>query len=146
VRDRAIEASTGKLDKGRENAASLSSLATPLINRANESNACAILSVADGGKLVRGNRASGYLSSSDELQSNPTSRVHAASWAVDILDPHEHLSDSVSKSANGCANASLNNPQKFAAQGDASGFHFHLHGNATRQLVHKQIHSRHPFF
>jgi hypothetical protein len=119
--------------------------AMPLLKGTNKLNSCAVSGATDCNELVGLDGAGGHSTSPIEPQSHSTSCVHAASWAIGVLDPYEDLGDSVSKSTDCGANASPNNPQKMGGQGDASSFHFQSHGTATRQLVHEQIHWRHPF-
>jgi hypothetical protein len=116
-----------------------------LLKRTNELNSCAVSGVADCGKFVGRDRTGGQSTSLIEPQSHPTSRVLAASRAVGILDPHEDLEDSASKSTDCCANASPNNAQEIGGQVDASSLDFQLHGTATRRLIHERNHSRYPF-
>jgi hypothetical protein len=117
-----------------------------LLKRTNELNSCAVSGAADRGKFVGRDRTGGQSTSLIEPQSHPTSRVHAASWAVGILDPYEDFGDSVCKSTDCCANASPNNSQKIDGQVNASSLDFQFYWTASRRLIHERIHSRYPFF
>ena len=89
--------------------------AMSLLKGTDELNSCAVSGAADCGEFVGRDGAGGQSTSPIESQSHPTSCVHAASWAIGVLDPYEDLGDSVSKSADSGANASPNNPQKIRA-------------------------------
>ena len=132
--------------KRRLIAESFPSSAMSLLEGTNELNSRTASGVADCGKFVGRDRAGGQSTSPIEPQSHPTSRVHAASWAVGILDPYEDFGDSVCKSTDCCANASPNNSQKIDGQVNASSLDFQFHWTATRRLIHERFHSGYPFF